>query len=59
MHMKVLPTTVIRFANLPSLVFPEKNKVRYCLNRIVYAEIKFYLLFYVDVKLELSLEREN
>jgi hypothetical protein len=31
--MKVLPTTVIRFANLPSLVFPGKNKVGYFLDR--------------------------
>jgi hypothetical protein len=31
--MKVPPTTVIRFANLPSLVFPGKNKVGYFLDR--------------------------
>jgi hypothetical protein len=28
-------TTVIRFANLPSLVFPGKNKVGYFLDRVV------------------------
>jgi hypothetical protein len=32
MRMKVPPTTVIRFANLPSLGFPGKNKVRYFLD---------------------------
>jgi hypothetical protein len=31
--MKVPPTTVIRFANLPSLVFPGKNKVGCFLDR--------------------------
>jgi hypothetical protein len=31
--MKVPPTTVIIFANLPSLVFPGKNKVGYFLDR--------------------------
>jgi hypothetical protein len=38
MLMKVPPTTVIRFANLPSLVFPEKNKVGYFLDRVVSTE---------------------
>jgi hypothetical protein len=36
MRVKVPPpttTTVIRFANLPSLVFPGKNKVSYFLDR--------------------------
>jgi hypothetical protein len=31
--MKVPPSTVIRVANLPSLVFPGKNKVGYFLDR--------------------------
>jgi hypothetical protein len=30
------PTTVIRFANLPSLVSPGKNKVGYFLDRVVH-----------------------
>jgi hypothetical protein len=33
MHMKVPSTTVIRFANLSSLVFRGKNKVGYFLDR--------------------------
>jgi hypothetical protein len=35
MRMKVPPTTVIRFSNLLSLVFPGKNKVGYFFNRVV------------------------
>jgi hypothetical protein len=31
--MKVPPSTMVRFANLPSLVFPGKNKVGYFLDR--------------------------
>jgi hypothetical protein len=33
MHMKVPSTTLIRFANLPSLVFLGKNEVGYFLDR--------------------------
>jgi hypothetical protein len=43
MLMKVPPTTAIRFANLPSLVFPGKNKVGYFLDRVVFPAFGFKL----------------
>jgi hypothetical protein len=43
-HMKPPPpSAVIRFANLPSLVFPGKNKVGYFLNRVVFSPAPCHL----------------